>query len=142
MSLFHSEQQMVDRLVSFLTSNSSPWRASSTVTEFDYSNGRTDVIVLLPDDLVLALEAKLTRWRDALHQAYRNKCFAHQSVVVLPGPAAAVAFAHRGEFERRGIGLCSVGADGVVILIRPSAVDPLLPHLTTRAKARLDELTV
>jgi len=138
MSIFQSESKMVDRVIELLASGASPWKASNTATEFDYCNGRTDVIALLKCNSILALEAKLTRWRDALHQAYRNSCFAHQSLVVLPWAVAEVACAHRDEFQRRGVGLCGVKDDQVVIMILPSAVEPLLPHVTTRAMAALD----
>jgi len=137
-ALYRSEQEMVEELLACLTSGSAPWSPVATSTEFDYANGRTDVIALLEKDTVLALEAKLTRWRDALQQAYRNTCFAHRSLVVLPRRAAERAWAHRGEFLRRNIGLCSVHGGQVVILIEPGKVSPLLPHLTLKALARLD----
>lgn len=136
---FDSERQMVERLLSLLASGASPWSLSHVSTEFEYANGRTDVIALLDTTVVLALEAKLTRWRDALDQAYRNTCFAHRSLVVLPPRTAERARAYRAEFERRGIGLCTVSADSVVVLIEPGDVAPLLPHLTTRAIAKLDD---
>ncbi len=135
---FRSEQELVDVLLEFLSSGMSPWSLSKMKTEFDYSNGRTDVIGLLGDDTVVAIEAKLTKWRDALHQAYRNTCFAHQSLVVLPWKVAERASAYRHEFERRRVGLCGVGPQGVVVLIEPCGVVPLLPTLTSKAIANLE----
>jgi hypothetical protein len=49
----------------------------SFACEFDYSRGRTDVVALRDGEHVIAFEAKLKDWRTALHQAYRNTCFAH-----------------------------------------------------------------
>ncbi|MES2643873.1 MAG: hypothetical protein V4850_30575 [Myxococcota bacterium] len=136
---FDSEREMVDRMLGLVISGASPWSPSRMCTEFEYANGRTDVIALLDSHIVLALEAKLTRWRIAVDQAYRNTCFAHRSFVVLPWKEALRASAHRAEFERRRIGLCGVRSDRIVVLIEPSEVHPVLPHLTTKAIARLDQ---
>lgn len=135
---FRTEQELVDALLGFLASEDSPWSLSKMKTEFDYSNGRTDVIGRLGSNRVLALEAKLTKWREALQQAYRNTCFAHKSLVVLPRGIAQRASAYRQEFERRQVGLCSVGPEGIVVLIEPCGLEPLMPMLTSKALARLD----
>jgi len=37
---------------------------------------------------LIAVEAKLKDWKYALHQAYRNTCFARQSFVLLPKAVA------------------------------------------------------
>jgi hypothetical protein len=79
------------------------------------------------------LEAKLTKWREALQQAYRNTCFAHQSLVVLPQKIAERASAFRREFENRKVGLCGVGPEGVIVLIEPCGIEPLMPCLTSKA---------
>jgi hypothetical protein len=135
---FASEREMVAVVLSLMSSGGTPWITRGTATEFDYTSGRTDVIALLgDDDLVLALEAKLTKWRKALQQAYRNTCFAHCSLVLLPPAAARRAVVHRVEFERRKIGLGVVDRHGIQVLIAPAAVDPLLPQLTTQARALL-----
>lgn len=138
--MFNSESEMVEIMLDLINQGACPWTPSGVATEFDYSNGRTDVIALLDKDVVVAIEAKLTRWRDALQQAYRNTCFAHWSVVVLPWDAAERAARHRAEFERRRIGLCAVGSDGVVVLIEPRQNQPLLPRLTTRALDALGQV--
>jgi len=135
---FRSEREMVDVLLAFLTSGASPWCLSGMQTEFEYSNGRTDVIGLLGSNIVLALEAKLTKWREALQQAYRNTCFAHQSLVVLPWEVAERASAYRQEFVRRNVGLCGVRLDGVVMLIEPCGIEPLMPYLTSKAIALME----
>lgn len=135
---FRSERELVDVLLDFLSSGTSPWPLSRTKTEFEYTNGRTDVIGLMGVDTVIALEAKLTKWREALQQAYRNTCFAHQSLVVLPWKVAQRASAYRQEFERRRVGLCGVGPEGVVVLIEPCGVEPILPTLTSKALANLE----
>lgn len=135
---FRSEQELVDVLLELLSSEGSPWLLSKMKTEFEYTNGRTDVIGLLGSSTVLALEAKLTKWRAALQQAYRNTCFAHQSMVVLPWKVAERASAYRHEFEQRKVGLCGVGPGGVVVFIDPCGVEPLMPNLTLMALANLE----
>jgi hypothetical protein len=135
---FRSEKELVDVLLGFLSSEGSPWLLSKLKTEFEYTNGRTDVIGLLGSNTILALEAKLTKWREALQQAYRNTCFAHQSLVVLPWKVAERASAYRHEFEQRSVGLCGVGPQGVVVLIEPCGVEPLMPNLTSKALANLE----
>ncbi len=136
---FLSEREMVETVMTLLSSGASPWEPSGLKKEFEYGNGRTDVIALLGTGTVLALEAKLTRWRVALQQAYRNTCFAHRSMVILPWHAAERACAHRHEFERRNVGLCAVKSDALVMLIEPTGVKPLLPHLTSRAIMELGQ---
>lgn len=135
---FRSERELVDALLGLLSSGTSPWALSRMKTEFEYSNGRTDVIGLMGSDTVIALEAKLTKWRDALQQAYRNTCFAHHSLVVLPWKVAQRASAYRQEFERRRVGLCGVGPEGVVVLIEACGVEPVMPTLTSKALANLE----
>lgn len=139
---FASESQMVGVLIDLMAVGASPWNPARLATEFDYSGGRTDVIVLLEGGMVIALEAKLLRWREALQQAYRNTCFAHRSLVVLPWAAAERAAQHRAEFERRHVGLCAVMPDSVIVLIEPGFVEPLLPSLTSKARACLGEAAV
>ena len=128
------EHELVCDLLGALEGESSPWKANCVGTEFDYQGGRTDVVLLLGVE-VLAFEAKLYRWRVALHQAYRNTSFAHYSYVVLPQATAERAFLHRTEFERRRVGLCFVQRFQMTVLIPAPALQPILPALTERARA-------
>src|SRR5260221_66621 len=66
----------------------SPWGSVQAATEFYYQRGRTDVVARAADGRIIAIEAKLSDWRTAMHQAFRNLCFAHQSYVLLPVLAA------------------------------------------------------
>lgn len=54
---------------------------------------------------VVAIEAKLTKWRQALHQAVAYKRFADEVYVVLPSDAAIRASARHDEFTAEGVGL-------------------------------------
>lgn len=105
--------------------------------EFDYGGGKADLVALTTEGEVIAFEAKLSRWRVALHQAYRAQGFAHRSFVVLPEAAAALAIYFEEEFLRRRVGLLVVNGNGVRALIEAQASPPLLPWLNARAAAFL-----
>jgi hypothetical protein len=127
-----SEDVLVEGLLSCLKKGSR-WGPVQVTREFYYLRGRTDVVALTLSGDVVAFEAKLTKWRWALHQAYRNTCFAHSSYVVLPPQTALRAFRHAVEFERRHVGLCSVFEDGIVVLLDAPRVEPIQPWLTRRS---------
>lgn len=135
--MYKLESHLVKDLESHLTRSENPFSQLNIAFEFDYKNGRTDVIGLTDDGHLIAFEAKLSRWRDAVHQAYRSTSFAHYSYVVLPKNAAENAMRQRHEFERRGIGLCSIdpSVDSSVINIEIFATkkEPLLRWLTNNA---------
>ncbi len=88
---FANEKMLVDRLLSLLQSQSTFCGPVRVTPEFFYSRGRTDVVAVAEDENLITFEAKLTDWRTALHQAYRNTCFAHASYVVLPKKTALTA---------------------------------------------------
>ena len=102
--------------------------------EFYFVTGRTDLLAIDTGGDLFAFEGKLSRWRTALHQAYRNLSFANYSYVVLPESSANQAVKFSRDFELRGIGLCSVGGDGIKCLItaKPEK-DPLQPWLHEKA---------
>jgi hypothetical protein len=103
---FESEQHLVDDFVGLLETDRTPWGRVVYWREFDYARGRTDVIAVSDNGMLIAIEAKLRDWRLALQQAYRNTCFAHKSFVLLPKKGALSAAVFREEFETRDVGLC------------------------------------
>jgi hypothetical protein len=127
---FTKEKMLVDRLLFVLQSQSTFCGSVRVTPEFFYSRGRTDVVAVDQDDSVIAFEAKLTDWKTALHQAYRNTCFAHSSYVILPKKAALAAFRYVGEFEKRGVGLCYVDESALVVLHESSHSEPIEPWLS------------
>jgi hypothetical protein len=141
-NVYVSEQALVDEFLEELTV-CSPWGSLDTGLEFFYQRGKTDVIAVDEANSVIAFEAKLTRWRDALQQAYRNKCFAHRSYVVLPKKTALLAYRHTDAFSRRGIGICYVDRDTdreTVIVLHDAEEDhPLQPWLSDRARSYVTE---
>jgi len=131
---YQSEKTLVDEFVNSLSILPGPWGMLQTAREFFYQRGRTDVIALADDGRIIAFEAKLTKWRNALHQAYRNTCFAHCSYVVLPKQVAVNAQKYVAEFKLRGVGLCYVcDNEGLVVLVEANESQPLEPWLSSQA---------
>jgi hypothetical protein len=134
---YTSEKALVNKAMRLLRSGDGPWCKLQLGREFNYLRGRPDIIALAKKKELIAFEAKLKRWRNALNQAYRNTCFAHRSFVILPQETAELASKHRHEFERRAIGLCSVSADRIEILIPAPFNNPLQPQLSIKATVSL-----
>jgi hypothetical protein len=84
---------------------------------------------------LIAFEAKLKEWRYALHQAYRNRCLAHMSYVVLPKTTAIVAQRYETEFKLRNVGLCCCEAGSIDLIFSPKSEPPLEPWLLQEATA-------
>ena len=59
---------------------------------------------------LVAIEAKLTRWLDALEQAYEYRRFADRVYVALPADCLAPAIRAHAMFESAGIGLLAVNS--------------------------------
>lgn len=132
-----TEAEFVEDFVASLTTSQAPWPLGRHVREFGYSGGRTDIVAASIQGQLIAFEAKLTRWRDALCQAYRNRAFAHLSYVVMPEVAAYKAAAYQCEYERYGVGLCTLENNEIVILITADESAPVLGWLADKAHNRL-----
>jgi hypothetical protein len=130
---FGTEKMLVESFLEILESDRTPWSLVRFTCEFSYSRGRTDVIAVGNSGTLVAFEAKLTDWKYALHQAYRNTCFAHRSYVVLPKKAALIALRYLGEFEKRGVGLCYVDCAKITVLRESSFALPIEPWLASEA---------
>lgn len=139
---YASEQALVDAFSEALTASIDPWGGLlDHAHEFFYQRGRTDIVALSPEGKVFAFEAKLRDWKEALHQAYRNTCFAHESYILLPCYVASRVVQWEVEFSRRGIGVCTL-EDGAVKILHPAKkVEPLQPWLSQRALAHISRPT-
>jgi hypothetical protein len=135
---FATEQALVESFVSRLSTDRSPWGTVQVGTEFYYQRGRTDIVAYTADKSVIAVEAKLEDWRTALHQAFRNRCFAHRSYVLLPKDTALRAHRYTGEFDRRRVGICYLENTDIVVLHPAAECDPLEPWLSLRAKLHIE----
>jgi len=131
--VFSDEKTLVLSFVSQLHTNISPWGEVKCATEFDYQRGRTDIVAVSTNGKVIAIEAKLIKWKQALQQAYRNQCFADLSYVLLPETEVDNAVKHNLEFSKRGVGLCCITDQGISIVQDASDSEPLQPWLRERA---------
>ena len=138
---YRSEEELVDALLSALRAEHAPWGELTLAQEFAYESGRTDIIGVDTHGNVVAFEAKLTRWRDALQQAYRNTSFAHLSYVVVPEETAQRAERSSHEFHRRSVGLCYLSQGCLVVPVRAVRQDPVAPWLSSVARAHVSEGT-
>ncbi len=139
--MYSREAGLVDDFVKHLPNSAfSRGGTPRLIKEFDYSRGRADIVILTESGEISAFEAKLTRWRDALHQAYRNKCFAHYSYIVLPEAVAKLAAQYGAEFSERAVGICYI-RDGEICIVQESQKStPVEEWLSKRAhKALLGE---
>jgi len=134
---FANEQALVESFLARLGADGAPWSPQQVATEFYYQRGRTDV-VFTADNAIIAVEAKLRDWREAMHQAFRNRCFAHRSYVLLPKPIAVRAYAFAGEFGRRNVGICYLEGDQIVVLHAATATEPVEPWLSRRALLHIE----
>lgn len=133
---YRSEDTFTQRFCSLLESFSSPWGKVSVLREFNYVRGRTDVIAIDENENVFAFELKLTKWSEAVHQAYRNTCFAHSSYVILPEHTAGLASKYAAEFRTRSVGLCSIRNGNIHVILPAVHQKPIQPWLTGIAVAR------
>ncbi len=131
--MFDSEETLVRAFDAALLKENSPFSPDCIAMEFDYREGRTDLIISDVQGNLIAFEMKLEKWKQALHQAYRNSSFAHYSYVVVPSRTAQKAAKLEQEFLRRGVGLCSVEGTQIRIEINARRAEPLRPWLTESA---------
>jgi len=75
---------------------------------------------------ILSVEAKLSNWRAALRQAYRNTLFANESYVILDRKHANGALDNSDLFRRAQVGLCIADAlsGSVEVVLRPRRRQP------------------
>ena len=132
--MFASEKIMVDTFIEYLETKDNIWGSVSFNTEFNYQRGKTDLVAISKSGKVLAFEAKLKKWKIALQQAYRNKCFADLSFVLLPESYISTAQKNKDEFDRRGVGLCYITKNNNVnIVFNAKPSEPLQPILRDKA---------
>jgi len=131
--MFQLESQLVQKLEGILGRSDNPFAELALAGEFNYVEGKVDVVASNDNGELFSFEAKLKRWKTAVHQAFRNTSFSHYSYVVLPADAVQQAIKRRHEFERRGVGLCAVDQHGLTVHITAMRKHPLQPWLTNTA---------
>lgn len=127
------ESDLVEDFRTIITNTHSKFAITAIASEFNYIEGKVDLIAKDCNGDLVTFEAKLSRWRKALNQAYRNSSFSHYSYVILPENTIINASSNIAEFSRRGVGLCSIGASGLKITIPAIRTNPIQPWLTDKA---------
>lgn len=136
--MYSREDLLVDDFISCIPKSSFAKNGLVGISkEFNYNRGRTDIILLTNSNEVIAFEAKLYKWRDALHQAYRNTCFAHYSYILLPESVAKVAIQYEAEFAQRSVGICFISNKKIVVARQADQSTPLQNWLLKRAQSIL-----
>jgi hypothetical protein len=72
---------------------------------------------------VIAIEAKLTRWKEALEQAAWHRQYVDRSYVLLPIQHAGVAIASTPTFVASGVGLLVAEADRITEAVPASQTE-------------------
>ncbi len=137
--MYNQEEILVNEFISQLPKSTFSKTGTLRVArEFDFTRGRADIILLTEEDEVIAFEAKLEKWREALHQAYRNTCFAHYSYVILPENVAKKAIQYEMEFSNRSVGICYLSNGQIIVAREANRADPFQEWLINKAKTLLE----
>ena len=132
--MYHLEEDLVNEFIEYLPFSTFAMNGQLNYsTEFNYLRGRTDIIILSQENEIIAIEAKLKKWRDALHQAYRNTCFAHYSYILVPENVAKVAEKYLPEFSKRSVGLCFISNNEIFVSLEAKPNQPLQQWLYEKA---------
>jgi hypothetical protein len=127
--MYKLEAELVDAIANYLKLAKNPFSCIDIAFEFNYKNGKTDIVATNNDGCLFAFEAKLKKWKIALFQSYRNSSFA---LIPISQVKHAIKSSH--EFEKRGVGLCSFDESSILIEIPAKKKNPIQPWLTESAK--------
>lgn len=106
------------------------------VPEVSVAGRRADLVAVSGDGLV-AVELKLSHWRQALRQAVAYQVWAPLSYVAMPFPHAIRVSRHRDRFEAEGVGLLAVLDEDVRTFLAAAPSPRLFPALSDHVHRRL-----
>ena len=129
------ESFLVDEILDILEDDNDG--VENYLTEFNYGRGKPDIIILTKNHEIVSVEAKLRKWRDALHQAYRNTCFANYSYILLPKEIAQKAFKFQDEFNKRSVGIYYIEEGKLIEMYKAKKVQPIQSWLNEKATDKL-----
>jgi len=93
--------------------------------------GRWADLVAVSEREVVAVELKVSAWREAIRQAMAYQLGADRAYVAMPLAEAHGAYRGRFAFEREGVGLIAVDdLNRVRVVLAPTASPRKLPPLT------------
>ena len=129
------EKNFVRQIIGCVRAGRTPWGALEYVKEFEYGPGRTDILGRTAADGLIAFEAKLEHWRHAVIQAYRNRAYVDLSYIVMPQIIAERLIDALPFFTKYGVGLCTVVASELRIVIPGETDQPIQGWLAEKARA-------
>lgn len=135
--MFLLEKDLVDKFISFINTDNFEIEIKNYCTEFNYQNGKTDIIAQKTTNEIVAFEAKLFDIKKVINQAYRNTTFANLSYIVLPATKKNMQTKYYEEMGKLNIGLILVDEQHAWIEKEASIVEPVLPWLQKKASALL-----
>lgn len=77
---------------------------------------------------IIAIEAKLTRWKDAIAQARQYRLFANEAYIAMPSDIVRRNVAALSQCAEDGIGVLAVDRDDVSIVLRSTRNHPISPE--------------
>ena len=113
--------------------------------EIDDSHIRTTPHLRRHVTTAYSIELKLTKWKNALRQAFRGKGFSEYQCVVMDAEYVDRALENRHRFEEQGIGLMSLSEDGEYsVHLPPERNNPysLINRWRLNERTIIDELEV
>jgi hypothetical protein len=137
---FPTEAALVEQFILALNRSRSAFGKVHVTTEWNHTCGQVDVLARDRASSLIAFEAKLTDWRRAFLQAYRNTAYANKVYVLLPDSIVHRAIKSREEFEDRGIGLCTFDGKKIRIVVEAVEQEPLLEWVRKKAHEHFNGL--
>jgi len=131
---FNYEIELVEKFIKNLKiSNLGYHKCIQHITEFDYRNGRPDIVFLDQFGEIVSIEAKLSNWRKAMDQAYRNTCFSDFSYILLPENKINIALRYQKCFTERSVGICHLRNNKIFVSLSAQKTQPLFDWLKNKA---------
>lgn len=123
MNIFRYEEDLIQIFISHIENGNGNFNFSNIIREFNYNNGKTDILGLSSEKKLYAFEAKLTKWKYAVNQAYRNTIFANYSYVVMPERLDMTVLKNIHFFEKRNVGLILVDHNSYRLVINAQRLE-------------------
>jgi hypothetical protein len=125
-----------------------PWRSDRRIrhtTELRITRNRVDIVFFeeTPEGnigTIIAVEAKLKNWRQAIQQAYRDRLFADRVYVALPSKYASGAIDNISQFRQTSIGLIIWEDDKAKVYYHPPRNRSLSRSHATSVRSNLSAL--
>jgi hypothetical protein len=141
-----SEQKLVTSLLQ--ETIGFPWRSEHKIrhtTELRITRNRADIVFFeeTPDGdvgTIIAVEAKLKNWRQAIQQAYRDRLFADRVYVALPSEHASSAIENISQFRQTSVGLIIWEDDRAKVYYHPPRNRSVSRWHVTAARSNLSAL--